>query len=384
MRRKLPLLLSAAFVAFSVAACEGPTGPRGPAGPEGPEGPEGPRGPAGESALNTCADCHHDDATIVAVEQQFALSAHGFPQFEVRGPDYAGGGCVACHTSQGFVAAAAGEDPNFEEGVASLTCRTCHEIHTDFTGDDYALTEGSTDPVTLEVTGETVDFSFDGEATVGSNLCASCHMARAEDEWPSFDAPLDQMFAIPATHYNLHYSTQANVLMSLLPEDFEFGVETTGSFGPHDELSCNGCHMGFGIEDLGIDPMPVPDGTLHHTFLPDEDVCAACHGGGFDYGSVQTEVRETLENLGACLEAEGVIEIDEDRPPEQARVDSYFSPVVGDHPEPFVAAYLVYTGLVRDGSWGVHQPRYVPALATAALDYMEENSTLCPVVTATQ
>ncbi|MEJ2504616.1 MAG: cytochrome c3 family protein, partial [Gemmatimonadota bacterium] len=152
MRRKLPLLFGATFLAFAVAACEGPEGPAGPAGPQGPQGPAGEAGAPGENALNTCSDCHSSDATIVAIEQQFESSPHGpanFGRIESRVA------CAMCHSSQGFVAAATGEEPNFDGGVASINCRTCHQIHMDYVADDFALT--TTDPVTLLLTGNTVD-----------------------------------------------------------------------------------------------------------------------------------------------------------------------------------------------------------------------------------
>ena len=384
MRRKLPLLFGATFLAFAVGACEGPEGPAGPAGPQGPQGEQGPQGPAGpegppgESAVNVCSDCHSNDATIVAIEQQLALSPHGFDQFEVRGPSYAGGSCAACHTHQGFIANATGEEADYSGGVAAMNCRTCHEIHTDFERDDYALT--TTDPVTLMITGETVDVSGDG-ATPGSNLCASCHQGRTRGGWPSFEAPVDQLFNVTSSHYGVHSSPQVNVYTALLDPLFEFGVGTTGSFGPHDELSCNGCHMGTGT---GLDVAPIPDGELGHTWEPAEEVCAECHDADFNYGGVQEEVAANLNMLAECLVAEGIMEIEDDLAHNIAWDHGAFDapeyhPVTGEHPEPYVAAYLAFNALAEDGSFGVHQPRFAPALAEAALAFMVENSDLCPV-----
>jgi hypothetical protein len=370
------LVLALAFLSLAAVGCEGPAGPAGPQGAQGSEGPPGPAGPPGQDALNTCMDCHNEDATLVAIEQQFSHSPHGFPQFEIR----ESGSCVSCHTHQGFIAAATGEDPDWAGGVASLNCRTCHMIHTDFDGGDFELT--TTDPVTLRVSGLTVDMS--GDDTPGSNLCVLCHQARDRSPWPSYQASMSTMYSITSGHFGLHYGTQGNVFNSALADEFEFGVTTTGQFVPHIDVSCLGCHMGFGVD--GVEPRPTPDGELHHTYRPSADVCEACHGGGFGYNGSQQEVAAILAELGNCLEAEGVITItavapDVQGPAPVAAVHGDdigegidYHPVIGDHPEPFVAAYLAFNALIEDGSIGVHQPRYATNLATAALAFMDANS----------
>lgn len=382
MSRRLPLLAGVLIAIGAVAGCEGPEGPAGPAGPAGAPGPQGPPGADGIG----CADCHDASSALVAIEEQFMVSPHGFDQFELRGPDYAGGSCAACHSHQGFIAAVTGPDPDWSAGVASLNCRTCHRIHT---GEGFALT--TTDPVTLRVTGETVDLV--GEEGPGGNLCAECHQARQRD-WPELS---QDSFTISSTHFGVHYGPQANVYTGLLAEAFEFDVPETGVFGPHAELSCSGCHMGLSVETLI--QTPLPGGELHHTFNVSQEVCASCHGVPdetadgfeFDYEGVQTEVSSLLADLGECLEAEGVIAIEEEELAALRMADDLaaihggelgdleYDPVVGRYPSGYVAAYLAFNALVEDGSMGVHQPEYARSLASAALDYMEANSDLCPV-----
>lgn len=379
MKSKLPLLFGATLLAFAVAACEGPAGPQGPAGTQGETGatgPAGPQGPAGESAANICSDCHSSDATIVAIEQQFELSPHGFGNFTIQ----ARSSCWGCHTSQGFVARFTGEEPDFTLGVASLNCRTCHQIHTDFEEADFALT--TTDPVKLMVGSAEGDsiVNFGGDVNSGSNLCASCHQARTEDAWASWQAPLSQMFEL-GEHYDTHHGPQGNVFAAELPAEFEFGDITTGVFGPHEEVACVGCHMGLNVE--GVTPMPTPDGELSHTFRPSEDVCGTCHDPDFDYGGIRTQTMETLQALGECLEAEGVItDFDWANHSFDPVFDDEATPAVNEglHPEPYVAAFLAFATMLEDGSWGVHQPRYANEIVVNALAFMETNSALCPVV----
>jgi hypothetical protein len=375
MKRRLPLLLAAALAALAVTACEGPDGPVGPRGAQGPEGPAGPTGPQGPAG-NTCFDCHTENSTIVAIQQQFALSPHGPDQYELRGPDYAGGACVACHTHQGFVAAVTGTSPDWSAGVAPMSCRTCHRIHT---GEGFALE--NTDPIPFRITGQTVDVSGDG-STAG-NLCAMCHQGRAQGSWPSWLAPITQTFSITSSHYGVHYGTQGNVYTTVLEPSFEFGVTVDGTFGPHADVGCEGCHMGIGVDEFNPAPT-APGGELGHTWEPATEVCATCHDADFNFGGVQDQVATDLTALGHCLEAEGVIDFPggvaaPDIAADHGGIDApEYHPVVGDHPEPFVAAYLVFNALIEDGSWGVHQPDYARDLARAALAYMQANSSLCP------
>lgn len=375
MEKRLPALLCAVLTAAAVTACEGP---QGPAGLPGEDGPVGPQGPAGA----VCGDCHDASSELVAIQMQFDLSPHGFQQFELRGPDYAGGSCVACHTHEGFIAAATGETADFTAGVASMNCRTCHQIHSDPRGGSLAMTR--TAPVTIMLTGETVDFST-GEPNVldGSNLCAACHQGRIREPWPTEVADLSQMFEITSSHFGPHYSTQANVYASQIGIGFGSNLPT-GIFGPHAEVGCAGCHM----ESPGV--VPTPGGEGGHNFRPTVAVCNECHltPDNFDFRGVASELRGTLEALGACLEAEGIVDIelvDGDGAVSHALAwvhggqEIDFHPVPGTYPEPFVAAYVVWAALVDDGSWGVHQPDYALQLAGNTLAFMEENSAQCPV-----
>ena len=374
MRRKLPLMFGAFFLAFAAGACEGPRGPEGPAGPEGPRGPEGPAGQDGQdgtNALNTCSDCHSSDATIVAIEQQFASSAHGFGNYEVRGPSYAGGSCVACHTSQGFVAAATGTTADYSGGAASMNCRTCHQIHTTYEGEDFALT--TTDPVTLRVTGNEIDVSGDG--VPGSNLCASCHQARDRAPYPSYDAAAADSFAVTSSHYGIHYGTQANLYQGQLPTELLYGLTQGTTYSPHANPSCLGCHMGLGaaVDSVGMSGA-TPGGTLFHNFAPDDElICDACHGAsdGFDHGTVRSTLMTDLTALAQCVEAEGVatVHLDSDSIIDDIHV------VTDTFPETHVAAYLVTASVFHDGSWGAHNPSFITALVDSVRANMDRNST---------
>jgi hypothetical protein len=81
--------------------------------------------------------------------------------------------CSATLAPPSAPAVAAGQNfSQVEIGDANPThqdCRTCHQIHTTYTGADWALETDA--PVVMVTSGAT----FDGGS---GNLCANCHQAR--------------------------------------------------------------------------------------------------------------------------------------------------------------------------------------------------------------
>lgn len=375
MRRKLPLLFGAAFFALALGACEGPEGPQGPAGPQGQQGQQGIPGADGENALNTCSDCHHADATIVAVEHQVAQSPHGeeFPFYEDRNP------CSACHSHNGLtIWAETGEMPGAEEFAdvefwAPINCRTCHQIHETFTGDDFALT--SIDAVDLMLTATEMDFTAttdEGVVLNGNNLCSTCHQGRIRDPWPDGSADMTSTFEITSTHFDTHHSPQASIVGGALGQ-----IEIPGAFNipsnqlhdPHGaERGCTGCHMDYDPTAMEL--------SNDHDFDVEVETCQACHATAtdFDYHGVQTSVQATLDEILACLVAEGVAAVDP--------VTGEAHPVLGTYPEPYAAAWVVWASVTYDASFGVHNPGYVQTLLGNTQAMLEANSALCPVVVA--
>ena len=378
MRKKLPLLFGAAFFALALGACEGAEGPAGPAGPQGEQGPAGPPGPA----VNMCSDCHHSDATILAVELQVAESPHGedFRFYENRSP------CSACHSHNGFTLWADGSDigpiPTSAEFAelefwAPINCRTCHQIHESFTGVDFALT--AIEDVDILLTGNTVDFTAtsDEGVTLEGNLCASCHQARIGDPWPDGSAALTTMFDITSSRFGPHYGTQANVLAGELGQ-----VEIPGTFpiasSPMDhmaERSCTGCHFRYDAETMELDS--------EHTFEPAVSVCQDCHATAinFNYRGIADEVETYLEEIAYCMVAVGVAEFADPAAPSWEDLEV----VTGTHPEPYAAAWVNWEAFHADGSHGVHNPDYARTVLGNTLELLESQDATCatpPVVPA--
>lgn len=369
MRRKLPLLLGATFLAFSAMACEGPTGPRGPAGPAGDDGAPGAPGAPGEpgepgmDALNTCSDCHSADATIVAIERQYEESVHGTGETFERDETP----CNACHTHQGFIASVV--DDSIIDNVAMpapINCRTCHNVHMDTDGDGlieaeegFALT--TTEPFVLRAHPMTEWTIADYGATdnLASNLCANCHQARAYDE------DLAGETAVLGERAGYHHGTQANVLAGLTAYDLPGeAMPDAGAFTAHSQAGCEGCHMQepFGAQAGGHtwDMRYVYHGS--EAILLTNDYCTSCHAGDDPFPSI-ANTQATVEGLIADVEAElrrlGVM---------QAAPST--REIAGTYDTDLVKAFLNFKLIEEDFSLGVHNPTYAKGVLQGTLDYL--------------
>ncbi|MDX1674088.1 MAG: hypothetical protein R3314_04720 [Longimicrobiales bacterium] len=354
MDRMLRLLFGAAFLALAAGACEGP---RGPAGPEGDQGPPGPPGP---DAQSQCSDCHAADQTLVTIQQQLALSPHGFGTFELRGPDYAGGACISCHTHQGFVAAATGTTADFSAGVASVNCRTCHQIHTTMQGQDFALT--TTGTVDLTLGDASVDFG-------SGAVCATCHQARVPSVLPTVGG--GGQTEIPR-RFGTHNGPQATVFAAGPGLPVFYGSEPVPdapflshvTFAGTVAETCVGCHM----------QVPAGNDAGGHTWnmvysggtVLNDGTCDACHVDvTAAYNDITGRVRALMDDLEACLFAEGVVD---------AGGSANTGATVDDD---LLAAYLIFQTLNADGSNGAHHPEYVPAILSNANQYLDATYPAC-------
>ena len=211
-------------------------------------------------------------------------------------------------------------------------CRACHEIHTTYTGDDWAL--ATTDTVTLVASGEV----FDGGL---GNLCANCHQPRGE-----INEAVEGMVEV-GDHWGPHHGVEAAILLGV------GGVGVEGSPGAHATMAvdtCVTCHVGDDYD---------------HTFEPSVSACARCHidATDFDVNGLQTEIEGLIEELGGLLEAKGML------------LDG--EPVEGDgifYPEADAMALWNYIFIaLEDGSNGVHNPTYIKALLEASIDALQAN-----------
>ena len=329
--RKMLLFGLFILLALAMAGCAGAAGEPGPAGAVGPAGPQGPAGPAPSAAELTCMECHDDTTLIAGKAAAWAESVHGTGTSYLRGTS---AGCAGCHSGGAFSAmAAVGLNPSeVEAGDPDPTrqdCRACHEIHTTYTGDDWALE--TTDPVAL--------FAFEGVTFDGGegNLCANCHQPRR-----GIGEVTDGMIEIDSSHWGPHHGPQSSMLLGL------GGSGAEGSPSAHATMvedTCVSCHVGEGAD---------------HSFEPNVAACTGCHADieDFDLNGLQTEVEALIAELGEKLETAGLLE-DGD-------------PVPGTYPEAQAQAAWnwIYITL-EDKSMGVHNPAYTKALLEAGLAVFE-------------
>ena len=223
-----------------------------------------------------------------------------------------------------------------ESGDADPThqdCRTCHQIHTTFTGADWALETDA--PVSFVVSGLT----FDGGA---GNLCANCHQARRYIEG-FVDTTDATKYTSTTSRFNTHLSVQGDILMG----SAGFGVE--GKPGAHYamvENTCVGCHMGE---------------TANHLFEPQLAACQECHADAesYDVNGAQTAVVERMAELEAALQAAGLL-------------DAEGAVIPGTWDEAQATALWNYEVIEEDASMGIHNPNYINAMLDAAFAALGE------------
>jgi hypothetical protein len=326
-KKTLVLIGLLGVAVLALAACAGQPGPTGPAGPQGEQGPPG---PAASASDLSCTDCHDDSTRLFAAHQEWELSGHFTGDAYERGTSTS---CAGCHSSEGFSARiAAGLDPTEVEEAPLVSskpnCRTCHQIHTTYTGADFALE--STDPVTLFVSGET----FDGG---DGNLCANCHQPR--HEFPAADA--DGNVEVGA-HWGPHLGVQSITLLGI------GGAGVEGTAAPHASLvenTCVDCHMGDG---------------RNHSMEPAVAACTKCHSDAtsLDIEGKQTEFDALAAQVLTALEDKGMWADGE--------------AVEGTYPEAEAAALWNYIYIaVEDGSHGVHNFDFAMDLLQSALDALQ-------------
>jgi len=301
-----------------VVGLVGCTGETGATGPVGPQGLQGPQGDPGEDATVACSACHDAIGTVNAKQIQWAQSGHG----EGVAWEYAGGrvNCTSCHSGTGFVAwTAVGGPTNSTVADANNTpidCRACHNVHTTYTGADWAFT-----------TVAPVEMIIDASSTydVGnSNLCATCHQSRTASGGTS----------ITSTHYGAHHGPQANMMLGI--GGYGITGDTRSSHYTQVEDGCITCHMSADTAyNLG-----------GHNFTPSLIVCQSCHPGldTFDRRDTQTLVKELLAELEELLDDIGAMH------------DGH--PVVGDWGDDITGAVYNYMFVLEDGSFGVHNGWY--------------------------
>jgi len=346
---------------------EGPQGPPGSDGTNGNDGNNGVDGTAG------CVTCHTNDTELALKTAQFETSKHFVGgQNHVGYGDYHGSGCSMCHTHEGFTHAIENDvdDGGLHTAATAMSCYTCHQIHTSYTLDDYAM--NFTDPVKLMMNaGDAFDgLEVDVTSTYGDpegkgNTCVKCHQSRNEDgNLPNLD--LTTPLIVQSPYYGPHYGSQGIVFGG---KGGYFAAEAGN--GKHTCISChinnaqrtdnNGVY--FGGHNMSLSAMvtdPYGGGEEYVAFTA---ACTECHVGeltdDFDLRGIQSGVKSKLETLRVALEGAGIMT-------ETGRI------VTGvEHTQAEVAAFWNYKLVKDDGSYGIHNKTYANDLLDGALGALQ-------------
>lgn len=351
---------------FIFASCEGPAGPAGIDGMDGQDGED--------LTSSTCLNCHGD--AMDAIRNQFATSNHYAAEISTERVEEGGwsASCSRCHSSEGFIAYAAGADVGAVPVPGKWECKTCHSIHATFEATDYAFRLA--DPVTLSGT------EVDGG---NNNTCLNCHQARRERD--AYDGTEDKTYTRTFTGDDIAvYTTAAvgpggtqgvlNGTMDTLTVVFDVPVAThvyinSTHAGPHHGPQGN-LWAGLGGTLEGT-PYSSHDGgcvTCHmgeasgHSFNPELDNCIDCHG------SKETEMdnfADRVEAVALALEAIHAVHIDS----EWESGDQLWGmvhPMYASLTTAQFDAFWNFIYIVEDRSKSAHNPTYMKALLAQCED----------------
>lgn len=295
-------------------------------------------------SVATCADCHNDTTLVKARQVQVANSLHGGGfTFERNGTS-----CAVCHTAEGGII-------RMETGVMSLeaavdnpspiNCRTCHEIHTTYTSDDWALRV--TEPVEIALTGDTLDLG-------AANLCATCHQPRTSYDIPTVGGG---DFEITSIRFGPHHGPQSTMLYGIAG----YGDFTGTSVHTMVEDGCVTCHMADAYGKQAGGHTMVMEYEYHGHEVANTAACESCHGEieDFDVDGTVTEIDALAEELKALLLERGLI--DEDG---YAVEGTYTSAEAG-------AVWNYRTVVLEDRSHGVHNPAFAKFLLQTGIDALK-------------
>jgi len=344
MKNLLKILSLLTIAGFILTACEGPMGPEGPAGKDGIDGVAG---KDGVDANQTCTLCHTGSADLENKLAQWGRSLHA----NGENAAYANrAGCSQCHVSQSFlesVAKGSTADLSVQTDPMQINCYTCHEIHTTFTADDWALTKPGAETLVLQYAGAAVTWDQGN-----SNQCAACHQARNVSPAPVIDGA---DFAVTSSRIGVHHAPMTNFMLGKIP--FELAGTAYPTSNPHLAADgCISCHMAkpYGYQAGGHNMGVTYDSHGTETLLTTG--CLVCHTSNTaatittKMNTLKAEVEDKLADLEAQLTAAGIY----NATTELANTGTYNANVV--------LAYLNFNAVVEDKSMGAHNPPYIKTL----------------------
>jgi hypothetical protein len=245
-----------------------------------------------------CASCHGEPPRHARF-QQWQTSGHA--NYALAIDESQSGTCAKCHTANGFLAwmpALLGEgdvnDPVevtwTEDEAHPLTCVTCHDPHS------IGTTSGNGTNATMRITGHTPPLlaGFTAYGVGKGAICMTCHNSR---RGLRNDSNFDEIYGTSEAARAPHGPTQTDILMGENAYHVAVGYRGNHSFLSD---SCVKCHL---QETPPPEELSYNLGGTNHSFGASPEICADCHGDGYEAESIQEGVQETLDILQDTLEA---------------------------------------------------------------------------------
>ncbi len=330
---KLSMLLTIIMmIGMALASCT----KEGPAGLPGKDGVDGEDGIDGVDGTAKCAACHDDSQVNFAITRHWEMSQHAMGNTYLRNS----ANCAGCHTSQGYREIILTGADNTEGTISNPNppnCYTCHNIHQDYTVDDWALSNVA--PVTLRTTGDVIDLGK-------GNLCATCHQPRNPGPMPEVGGP---DVTVGNFRWGPHYGAQAVIAAG--KGAYEVGDGYTNSV--HVNMignSCVTCHL---VENSGENA----GGHMMNLSYGEGNVlttaCASCHTSSETLQALMTNVKNELDDLLGQLNT---------KLKELGVMDDANYIVPGTWPADYAGAYVNHNLVKYDHSNGVHNFPYAKKL----------------------
>lgn len=349
---------------------------------------EGPAGPAGKDFSESCGQCHNREV----VEQKRAEYEHSKHFFGTAFEEATRTACAPCHSTKGFLYVSENQTPanNYVTDAATATfpgrleCQTCHnKIHTTYTYDDFRPFTWNK-PVDMVMWSGTKTLDFAQET---SDLCAKCHQPRPVTTAQGAAIDYNTLVSSPTANYTLsgisyrtgvHYGTQG--AMNRGKGGVEFGTGYTADHPHNTGASCATCHMATAE---GV--------TGGHSFTPNFNGCnvSGCHSDmnatNSRYVALTTQFDTQLSALAAKINAIGAGHDILQRDPADNQYHGYldifdrtanptgFWGATGNPAFPTLTnkqfgAIINFQLLARDGSRGIHNPKYIIQLLKNTTD----------------
>lgn len=256
-------------------------------------------GPRISLSADLCGSCHGEPPRHARF-QQWQLSGHA--NYELAIDESGSGNCSRCHTANGFLAwmpALLGEEGDPGDSVEVTwtadeahpqTCTTCHDPH------NIGTTSGEETNAIMRISGHTPPLlaGFTAYGVGKGAICMTCHNSR---RGLRNDDTFEDFYGTSEAARAPHGPTQTDVLMGENAYLVDVGYRGNHSFLTD---TCVKCHL---------ERTPPPAelsynlGGTNHSFGASTEICADCHGEGFEAESIQEGVEETLEILQSVIEA---------------------------------------------------------------------------------